>query len=321
MEARYSLGPVAYMTAVTNTVFPRPIQCCLFISGNRLPCPPLFPLFWWFQIEELYSILCVVKDLTLYCQREDEATAEGGMQRMLLLLTLEPTAPLEIVTVAQIGDDQAAATAGGGGAAGAVGGAAGAAGGAAGTAGADGAADRTMRTHADLTSLGRKVREVFCQAVGTRFLKRYTPAGLRTHAHLFDHVMLLSPRSRSLSYIDKFAASTAAKDLGLATPDAIKRRIKEEIVEHVKEAVTELRSRAAVEREMVQEPRVQRTRTPAAVTEFTVAARLRAAFDGEGSDSDSSEGDEGSSASERSPGEEAKTILNDWLKSKVRAAR
>lgn len=281
------------MIAPTYLVYPRSIQSSCR-SGNDVPCPPLL---WWLQVEELYSILRVVKELTLYCQREDEATAEGGMNRMMLLLTdtLEPTKPLEIVHVRQIGE--------------------------AGAAGATGAA-HTMRAHADLKPLGRKIREVFRNAVGSRFLPRYTPAGLRTHAHLFDHAMFLSPSSRNMMYIDMFVASTAAEGRGLATSQAIKDHIKEDVVKQVAAAITELRSRAAAarEREGVQE--VQLTRTPRAVAESSsIAKRLKAAgcVDDMDSDSDDSDGEQkGSSARERPPEEEAKAIVDDWLRVKVR---
>ncbi|CAN0044929.1 unnamed protein product, partial [Ectocarpus sp. 12 AP-2014] len=53
------------------------------------------------EFEEVYSILRVVKDVTLYCQSASEATAGGAVNRIVLLLTttLEPMEDLEIVHV------------------------------------------------------------------------------------------------------------------------------------------------------------------------------------------------------------------------------
>lgn len=245
------------------------------------------------QFEEVYSIVSVVKDVTVYCQTTSEATAEGGMQRVFLLLTdtLEPTKDLKVRHVPVIGRGEAPS--------------------------------HTLRPHDDLTETGRNTREAFNTALAKRFLPRYG-AGLRSRGHLFDHAMLLSPTMRKLKYIDVLLSSSAGQAAGLASPSEVKGRIKGEVVDLITKAVIEKRARANAEvagavargaRAGAETSTGQRSKTPqAAAAASANATRLRNAgiFDG----SDDSDVD-AASPRERAPEEEAKAELNDWLQLKV----
>lgn len=129
-----------------------------------LPCSSTY----FCKFEEVYSIVRALKDYTVYCQTTYEATAEGGMQKMvsLLSLTLEPTKDLVMLRVPEISvvgeeeqDDD------------------------------NSPADPTdvKRRHADLTDTGRQTREAVNRALARRFLARYIGPGLTKRTHLFDH--------------------------------------------------------------------------------------------------------------------------------------
>lgn len=247
----------------------------------------------------------MVKDVTLYCQNASEATAEGGMNKIVLLLTdtLEPTGDLVVEHVPVIGAAGADASASAEGA----------------DASASGARSRTKRSHADLTQTGRATREAFATAIAKRFLPRYTPEGLRKHPHLFDQVMLLSPKSRKMKYMDKLVTSSAAQGRGLASAAAIKARVVEEVVSLTAEAVTENRRRSAAAR-AVDDSTTQRTRTPQDVADASENLKRLEAAGMIDSDSDDGGGGgqvQGSAVRERSPDEEAKAIVDDWTALKV----
>ncbi|CAB1111867.1 unnamed protein product [Ectocarpus sp. CCAP 1310/34] len=257
--------------------------------------------------EEVYSILRVVKDVTLYCQSASEVTAGGAMNRIVLLLTttLEPMEDLEIVHVPVIGAEGAA---GGADAEGANGGA------------GRRASSQTMRSHTDLTETGRATREAFATAIGKRFLPRYQRAKLETHPQLFDHAMFLSPGSRKMKYIGRLVTSSTAVGLGLANANAIKARVKDEVIGLVTNAVAQIRRKLAAERVEVDVSTAPRTRTPRTVAEGSerVKKLQRANLVDSGSDDDSSNDEQqGSTVRERSPEEEAKTIVDDWMNLRV----
>ncbi|CAN0339225.1 unnamed protein product [Laminaria digitata] len=80
------------------------LETCYVRKGDPFPLAKLRVEF-----EEVYIILRVVKDTTVYCQTTNEATAEGGLQRVFLLLTntLEPTQQLQAQHVPAIGQEDA----------------------------------------------------------------------------------------------------------------------------------------------------------------------------------------------------------------------
>lgn len=263
-----------------------------------LPSIHMFrPLLFCFQFEEVYTIVSAVKEVTLYSQNASEATAEGAMNHTVLLLTqtLEPTNPLVIEHVPSISEESANASA------------------------SDGP-PKTTRRHAELTETGRRTREAFATAIGKRFLPRYTPRGLDKHPHLFDHAMLLSPRSRKLSYINALVDSEAAKGLHLASAAEIKTRLRKEVVTLIAEAVAANRKAVAEQRAEVEPSAVRRSSAPRTVAEEDeTAKRMKAAglFD---SDSDD-DGDVGAAVGERSPEDEAQAMMDEWLAQKVGLAR
>ena len=167
-----------------------------------------------------------LKDYTVYCQTTYEATAEGGMQKMvsLLSLTLEPTKDLVMLRVPEIivvGEEEQDDD--------------------------NSPADPTdvKRRHADLTDTGRRTREAVNRALARRFLARYIGPGLTKRTHLFDHAMLLSPTMCRLGYIGTLARSTAGKAAGMSSESAIKARIQKEVVDLLTKAIIELRKRDA----------------------------------------------------------------------------
>ncbi|CAB1117218.1 unnamed protein product [Ectocarpus sp. CCAP 1310/34] len=251
------------------------IQKCFVEKGK------VFPLAnYKTEIEEVYSILRAVKTVTEYCQKTYEATMEGGLRQtvQLLISTLEPSKPLRVHHVEAIGAD---------------------------------APDppHTDRPHEDLTETGRTTREVFATALAKRFLPRYKSSELNRRTHLFDHAPLLNPRTRKMRYIELLLKSTAATSYSgscgtLATFTDIKERIQEEVLELLEQAVVEHRAREPVPTsdEEVTGPRSR-----------TVPAATRAADDDVGFDDSEGEEEESSSLYERSPEEEAKSILKEWL--------
>lgn len=170
--------------------------------------------FCFLQFEEMYNILSMVKECTVYCQTTSEATAEGGLQRIVLLLTesLEPTKPLRVRHVPVIGQEDPAAP------------------------------GYTDRPHNLLTETGRKTREAFNAALASRFLPRYK-ARLHTYTHPFDQAMVLSASMRQLRHIDLLLSSTAGKAAGLPSAFDVKKRIYAEVRDLIAKVVVEIRAR------------------------------------------------------------------------------
>lgn len=228
-----------------------------------------------------------VKGVAEYCQATDEATVEGGVARIVILLTdtLECSKNLRVQHVPAIGAEVADA------------------------------ASHTDRPHDGLTAIGGKTRFVFAAAIAKRFLPRYSSAHLHHHTHLFDHAILLSPRSRKMKHIDLLLESTAAKSHGgLADALAIKTRIHDEVVALIAQAVAEMRARKAVPSEVADVMGPPST-TPQAVPAATHHSdRVRSTGIPDGSDS---EAEGGASPQQLSPQDEAENILKEWLQQEV----
>lgn len=99
----------------------------------------------YFQCDEVYIIVRAVKDTTVYCLATNEATAEGGLPRVFLLLTntMEPTHQLQVLHVPAIGQEDVYAPM------------------------------ETLRSHDALIDIGRNTRETSrsdsCRATGMAY--------------------------------------------------------------------------------------------------------------------------------------------------------
>ena len=143
-------------------------------------------MFAFFEFEEVYSIVCVIKKCTVLCQTTFEPTAEGGLQSIVLFLTdaLEPTKALRVRHVPVTCNQDA------------------------------GAPSYTDRPHDQLTATGRQIRETSNTALAERFLPR-NGGGLQDRSHLFDHVMVPSLKMHQVKYVDVQLSSIAGKAAGL----------------------------------------------------------------------------------------------------------
>jgi hypothetical protein len=244
-----------------------------------------------------------LKDYTVYCQTTYEATAEGGMQKMvsLLSLTLEPTKDLVMLRVPEIivvGEEEQDDD--------------------------NSPADPTdvKRRHADLTDTGRRTREAVNRALARRFLARYIGPGLTKRTHLFDHAMLLSPTMCRLGYIGTLARSTAGKAAGMSSESAIKARIHKEVVDLLTKAIIELRKRdaAAAAQDGLDAPTAKRAKTAYTAAEDQTRKDLRelGLLDGDDDEEDNPAPDK-----DRDPREEAEAMLKGWVayEVSVRCAR
>ena len=269
-----------------------------------------------------------LKDYTVYCQTTYEATAEGGMQKMvsLLSLTLEPTKDLvmlrvpEIIVVGEeeqevgeeeqevgeeeqeVGEEEQDDD--------------------------NSPADPTdvKRRHADLTDTGRRTREAVNRALARRFLARYIGPGLTKRTHLFDHAMLLSPTMCRLGYIGTLARSTAGKAAGMSSESAIKARIQKEVVDLLTKAIIELRKRdaaaaaVAAAQDGLDAPTAKRAKTAYTAAEDQTRKDLRelGLLDGDDDEEDNPAPDK-----DRDPREEAEAMLKGWVayEVSVRCAR
>lgn len=243
-------------------------------------------------MEEVYSIVKVVSDDILYCQRTSEPTAQWALENLVILLTetLEPNNPLEVRHVAPIGGDGSGPSS-------------------------------TLRPHEDLTEIGRQTRDSFRVAFAKRFLPRYG-AGLAGRSHLFDRTMLLSPSGRKMKYVDRLLASTAAVGTALSTAAHIKAKIKAEVVSLLTKAIIEKRARDKKTKDAVgvdDTPVAKRPRSAgrgsAARAASTVIARRRRTA---GLMDDSDDEVDTDSPVERDAHEEADAILQAWLTLQVK---
>lgn len=238
--------------------------------------------------------MSAVSNVAEYCQETYKATVEGRLTRMVILLTdtLESNKTLRVQHIPAIGTEVADA------------------------------ASHTDRPHDCLTAIGMKTRVVLATAIARRFLRRYSSTCLNARTHLFDHTILLSPRFRKMKYIDLLLGSTAAKSCDdLADAPAIKSRIHREVVTLLTKAVVEMRSRATrpSEVEAVTGPQ---SGTPQAATRDAKRKRSAGLFDDNDSESEAEEEESATSTSpQRSPEEEAKNILKEWLQQEVMVAR
>ena len=184
----------------------------------------------------MYSIVKVVNDNILYCQKSLEPTGQGALRRLFFLLTdtLEPNKPLKIVHVASVG--------------------------------AESGTSISRRPHQQLTETGRETRDAFRVPFATRFLPRYGK-NLVNRSHAFDRTMFLCPGSRRLKYVDSLLASTAAVGVALASAFEIKTKIRAEVHSLLTDAVKEKRVRdkkaAEAATAIVDTPAAKRARTKA----------------------------------------------------------
>ena len=249
----------------------------------------------------MYSIVRALKDFTVYCQTTHEPTAEGGMTKMigLLSITLEPAKPLVMLSVPAVveGEEEADPD-------------------------LETPATPTpeKRPHSQLTALARKTRVEINSALARRFLTRYGP-GLHTRSHLFDRALLLSPSMFSLKYLDVFAASTAGKACAMRPVPEVRKRIHGELVGLITEAVIELRARDAAAATTANggdghQPGAKRAKTShmSAADKQSHLEMVELGL----ADADSS-GEEGEQPAAQlgDPKEEAEAILKEWLATKV----
>lgn len=115
--------------------------------------------------------MSAVNNVAEYCQETYKATAEGGLTRVVVLLTdtLESNETLRVQHIPAVGAE------------------------------VTDAASHTDRPHDCLTAIGMKTRVVFATAIARRFLCRYSSTCLNARTHLFDHTILLSPRFRKMN--------------------------------------------------------------------------------------------------------------------------
>lgn len=253
-----------------------------------------------------------LKDFTTYCQTTYEPTAETAMMKIipLLAITLEPNKPLvmlqvpNVITAVVDGEEVEVEP----------------------EDSAPPAATQEKRAHLALTPTGRTTREKINYGLASRFLPRYNAAGLSSRQHLFDRVMLLSPKFQTLKYIDTFAVSTAGKACAMASAGLVRARIHLEVVELITEAVVELRARAAK----------AGTGADAGAADQAAAKRVKTSHGSSAVAAKQTESDlqdlglledigdieeDGQPGQEVAAQEEAKTILNGWLQTKVSRPR
>lgn len=236
----------------------------------------------------MYSIINAVKGVVVYSQTTYESTAQGGLQRLVVLATstLEPMRPLTVTPVRAIGQKE------------------------------DEVPAASTRSHTDLTKVAMATREAFGEAVAKRFVKGRYGSGLGTHSHRFDMAMFLCPAARGMKYIDTLEASTVGKMGGFKEPEKVKQVIRDQARDLLAKGIAFIREQEKKTPVVVEpEPRAKRLKTAGSVA---VDPR-QAEFAQEGVlDSSSDEDAEPASDHTNTPEQEADGILTKWRVFKVR---
>ncbi|CAN0488808.1 unnamed protein product, partial [Laminaria digitata] len=155
------------------------------------------------EVEEMFAVIDAVRTVVVYSQDTYESTAQGGLQRLVLLATsvLEPKKPLKVKHVPPIGQKESDV------------------------------APPALRPHDELTEVGAATREAFAKAVATRFVVPRYGKGLSSHSHRYDMAIFLSPGGRSVKYLDTLKSSTVGELGGFVKPAS---EVKERIVDQAR---------------------------------------------------------------------------------------
>ena len=257
-----------------------------------MPCIVIRPsLLLQLQVEEMFAVIDAVRTVVVYSQTTYESTAQGGLQRLVLLATsvLEPKKPLKVKHVPLIGQKESDI------------------------------APPALRPHDELTEVGAATREAFAKAVATRFVVPRYGKGLSSHSHRYDMAIFLSPGGRSMKYLDTLKSSTVGELGGFVKPAS---EVKERIVDQARailiEGIAKARAMAKTTPVDVELDTPSAKRFKSAVD--TADDPQQAAFKAAGvMDSSSDEETEPAGNPDITPKQEADSVLFKWQKTKVGA--
>ena len=237
----------------------------------------------------MFAIVEAVKAVAVFSQTTCTSTPQDGFQQLVLLATtvLEPKLPLSVAHVQVIGQKE------------------------------DDIEPPASRPHAGLTKVGAATRLAFAKAVATLFVAPRYGEGLSSHSHRYDMSMFLTPRGRSMRYLDTLKKSTVGDLGGFVKPAS---EVKERIIDQARDLLVTgiIKSRSKAETPVDVEldaPITKRFKPAVDYTEDPHQVAFRAAGL---MDSSSDEETDPADEPDLSPKEEAESILLKWQTTKVR---